>query len=194
MQFRCNYTSTQSSMVFKFPFALLHRLQASKCNRFSLCSSILLLISQQVKTRNNISLKEELSSPLHPHSFSINTFPTRLEFSHFLLLITNCVQEIGNLNFYVHKLHICHCIFTVPRKPKNISLFLLGTDKNKNAIPLVSAHLSFFNRNAMHVSEYCHEAHGNKVQHTQAVIFSQGNGWDAKMPFDFYFTAGLHSQ
>lgn len=84
--------------------------------------------------------------------------------------------------------------FLYPKSLKTFNFFLQDTDKNKNAIPRVSAHLSFFNRNAMHVSEYCHEAHGNKVQHTQAVIFSQGNGWDAKMPFDFYFTAGLHSQ
>lgn len=51
----------------------------------------------------------------------------------------------------------------------------------KNVI-YVPAHLNFFNRNALHVSEDCHEAQGNKVQQTWAVIFSQGNGWNAKMP------------
>lgn len=46
------------------------------------------------------------------------------------------------------------------------------TAMHKNVIPCVLAHLSFFNRNALHVSEDRHEAQGNKVQQTWAVIFS----------------------
>lgn len=46
-------------------------------------------------------------------------------------------------------------------------LFCLGHCMHKNVIPCVLAHLSFFNRNALHVSKDCHEAQGNKVQQTE---------------------------
>ena len=43
--------------------------QVNKCSAFSLCSSIVLLISQQAKTRNNILLNEELLSAVLPYFF-----------------------------------------------------------------------------------------------------------------------------